>query len=205
MTKELYRVRYRIEGPAPATNASATVQLYSASESEAIYELKRRGTIGSDKMVIILSIERCWFDAHQAEFKALVVHGSCLWAHETRCPLLLHNKGELGKWKKWIFLTKLNAKNLVVSNGLHTFALRFSNGMKKLIKNRSWKNLESVQKPPQMPRHKHFKLRINGLMWLWDTLKTFCNLIICVMTFGLLQWNHHLFSAIFTENAYKVP
>ena len=25
------------------------------------------------------------------------------------------------------------------------------------------------------------------------------------MTFGLLQWNHHLFSAIFTENAYKVP
>ena len=59
MTKELYRVRYRVEGPASATNASATVQLYSASESEAVYELKRRGTIGSDKMVIILSIERC--------------------------------------------------------------------------------------------------------------------------------------------------
>lgn len=59
MTKELYRVRYRIEGPASATNASATVMLYSASESEAIYELKRRGTIGRDKTVIILSIERC--------------------------------------------------------------------------------------------------------------------------------------------------
>ena len=59
MTKELYRVRYRIEGPASATNASATVMLYSASESEAIYELKRRETIGRDKTVIILSIERC--------------------------------------------------------------------------------------------------------------------------------------------------
>ena len=43
-------------GPASATNASATVQLYSASESEAIYELKKRGTIGHDKDVIILSI-----------------------------------------------------------------------------------------------------------------------------------------------------
>lgn len=59
MTKDLYRVRYRIEGPASATNASATVMLYSASESEAIYELKKRGTIGRDKAVIILSIERC--------------------------------------------------------------------------------------------------------------------------------------------------
>lgn len=59
MTKELYRVRYRIEGPASATNASATVMLYSASESEAINELKKRGTIGRDKTVIILSIERC--------------------------------------------------------------------------------------------------------------------------------------------------
>lgn len=59
MTKALYRVRYRVEGPASATNASATVMLYSASESEAIYELKRRGTVGSDKTVIILSIERC--------------------------------------------------------------------------------------------------------------------------------------------------
>lgn len=56
MTKELYRVRYRIEGPASATNTSATVMLYSASESEAIYELKRRGTVGHDKDVIILSI-----------------------------------------------------------------------------------------------------------------------------------------------------
>lgn len=58
MTKEYYRVRYRIEGPASATNASATVMLYSASESEAIAELKRRGTIGSDKTVIILEITR---------------------------------------------------------------------------------------------------------------------------------------------------
>ena len=59
MTKDLYRVRYRIEGLASATNASATMQLFSASESEAIYELKRRGTVGRDKTVIILSIERC--------------------------------------------------------------------------------------------------------------------------------------------------
>lgn len=59
MTKDLFRVRYRIEGAASATNASATVMLYSASESEAIYELKKRGTIGRDKSVIILSIERC--------------------------------------------------------------------------------------------------------------------------------------------------
>ena len=59
MTKELYRVKYRMEGPASATNASATVMLYSASESEAIYELQKRGTIGGGKRVIILSIERC--------------------------------------------------------------------------------------------------------------------------------------------------
>lgn len=59
MAKDLYRVRYRIEGPASATNASATMQLYSASESEAIYELMKRGSVGSDKTVIILSIERC--------------------------------------------------------------------------------------------------------------------------------------------------
>lgn len=59
MTKELYRVKYRVEGPASATNASATVMLYSASESEAIYELQKRGTISRDKTVIILSIERC--------------------------------------------------------------------------------------------------------------------------------------------------
>ena len=59
MTKELYRVKYRVEGPASATNASATVMLYSASESEVIYELKKRGTIGRDKTVIVLSIERC--------------------------------------------------------------------------------------------------------------------------------------------------
>lgn len=58
MTKELYRVKYRIEGPASATNASATVMLYSVSESEAIAELKRRSTIGRDKTVIILEITR---------------------------------------------------------------------------------------------------------------------------------------------------
>ena len=55
---DLYRVKYRIEGPASATNASATMMLYSASESEAICELKRRGTIGSDKTVIILDIQK---------------------------------------------------------------------------------------------------------------------------------------------------
>ena len=51
-------MKYRIEGPASATNASATVMLYSASESEAIDELKKRGTIGRDKTVIILEITR---------------------------------------------------------------------------------------------------------------------------------------------------
>lgn len=51
-------MKYRIEGPASATNASATVMLYSASESEAIAELKRRSTIGRDKTVIILEITR---------------------------------------------------------------------------------------------------------------------------------------------------
>ena len=56
MVKRGYRVRYRIEGPGSATNASATVMLYSASESEAIYELQKRGTIGRDKRVIILEI-----------------------------------------------------------------------------------------------------------------------------------------------------
>ena len=56
MVRSSYRVVYRVMSAASATNESATVQLYSASESEAIYELKRRGTIGRDKDVIILSI-----------------------------------------------------------------------------------------------------------------------------------------------------
>lgn len=56
MVRSSYRVVYRVVSVASATNASATVQLYSASESEAIYELKKRGTIGHDKDVIILSI-----------------------------------------------------------------------------------------------------------------------------------------------------
>jgi hypothetical protein len=56
MVKRSYRVVYRVVSAASATNASATVMLYSASESEAIYELKRRGTISRDKDVIILSI-----------------------------------------------------------------------------------------------------------------------------------------------------
>ena len=47
---------YRVVSAASATNASATVMLYSASESEAIAALKARGTIGRDKDVIILSI-----------------------------------------------------------------------------------------------------------------------------------------------------
>lgn len=51
-------MKYRIEGQASATNASATVMLYSASESEAIAELKKRDTIGRDKTVIILEITR---------------------------------------------------------------------------------------------------------------------------------------------------
>ncbi len=57
MVKRSYRVKYRIEGPASASNASATVMMYSASESEAINELQKRGTIGRDKRVIILDIQ----------------------------------------------------------------------------------------------------------------------------------------------------
>ena len=56
MVRSSYRVVYRVVSAASATNASATVMLYSASESEAIAALKARGTIGRDKNVIILSI-----------------------------------------------------------------------------------------------------------------------------------------------------
>lgn len=56
MVRSSYRVVYRVVSAASATNASATVMLYSASESEAIAALKARGTIGRDKEVIILSI-----------------------------------------------------------------------------------------------------------------------------------------------------
>ena len=56
MVKRSYRVAYRVVSAASATNASATVMLYSANESEAIAELKKRGTISRDKDVIILSI-----------------------------------------------------------------------------------------------------------------------------------------------------
>ncbi len=52
-----YRVKYRVEGAGSSSNASATVMLHSASESEAISALKRRGTIGAGKTVIILEIE----------------------------------------------------------------------------------------------------------------------------------------------------
>lgn len=56
MVKRSYRVMYRIESATLASNASATVMLYSANESEAIAELKKRGTISRGKDVIILSI-----------------------------------------------------------------------------------------------------------------------------------------------------
>ena len=56
MVRSSYRVVYRVVSAASATNASATVMLYSASESEAIAALKARGTIGRDRDVIILSI-----------------------------------------------------------------------------------------------------------------------------------------------------
>lgn len=52
-----YRVRYRIESKSSATNSSTTIMLHSASESEAIAVLRRRGTVGYDDVVIILSIE----------------------------------------------------------------------------------------------------------------------------------------------------
>lgn len=54
MSIESYRVRYRVDN----TISWATVMLHSASESEAIYELKRRGTVGSDKTVIIMEIHK---------------------------------------------------------------------------------------------------------------------------------------------------
>ena len=57
MTRNMYRVKYLIEGTGSNTYASTTLMLYSASESEAIYELKRRGSVGRDKTVIILNIE----------------------------------------------------------------------------------------------------------------------------------------------------
>lgn len=53
-----YRVRYRVTGTASSTNATATVMLHSASESEAISALKQRGTVRRDADVIILSIDR---------------------------------------------------------------------------------------------------------------------------------------------------
>lgn len=56
MIKECYRVRFRIENGASATNREDTIMLYSASESEAIAALKARGSIPRDKNVIILSI-----------------------------------------------------------------------------------------------------------------------------------------------------
>ena len=57
MERRNYRVKYRVESATSASNASATVMLYSASESEAINELQKRGTIGRDKRVIILDIQ----------------------------------------------------------------------------------------------------------------------------------------------------
>lgn len=53
----LYRVRYRVESIGSATNASATITMHSASESEAIAILRQRGTVGRDKNIIILSID----------------------------------------------------------------------------------------------------------------------------------------------------
>ena len=53
-----YRVKYRIRSVSSATNATTTIMLHSASESEAIAALKQRGTVRRDADVIILSIER---------------------------------------------------------------------------------------------------------------------------------------------------
>ena len=58
MAVALYRVKYRIDGIASRSYCSATVTLHSPSESEAISELKKRGTVGWDKTVIILDIQR---------------------------------------------------------------------------------------------------------------------------------------------------
>ena len=58
MIKHSYSVKYRVEGIGSSTNGSATIMLYSASESEAIAALKARGTIGRDKNVIILAISK---------------------------------------------------------------------------------------------------------------------------------------------------
>lgn len=53
-----YRVKYRVVGSASSTNATTTIMLHSASESEAIAALKQRGTVRRDADVIILSIEK---------------------------------------------------------------------------------------------------------------------------------------------------
>ena len=53
-----YTVDYRIEGPASSTNASTSIMLHSASESEAIAALRARGTVSRDQDVIILDIRR---------------------------------------------------------------------------------------------------------------------------------------------------
>mgnify|MGYP007069941817 CR=1 FL=1 len=58
MRRESYRVRYRIDGTVSASYATATLMLYSPSESEAISELRIRGTISGNATVIILEIQK---------------------------------------------------------------------------------------------------------------------------------------------------
>jgi len=58
MTKEAYIVVYQVPGDASTTRAQTTLMLYGPNESEAIAELKRRGSVGRDKTVIILSIRK---------------------------------------------------------------------------------------------------------------------------------------------------
>jgi len=56
MRKEVYLVKYEVLGDASNTRAQTTLMLYGPNESEAIAELKSRGTVGRDKTIIILSI-----------------------------------------------------------------------------------------------------------------------------------------------------
>ena len=65
-----------------------------------------------------------------------LVHVACYCALK-RCVLYYYIIKEDLTDKKWIFLTKLNAKYLVVSNVFQTFASRFSDGMNKLTYNQS--------------------------------------------------------------------
>jgi len=56
MRKECYIVRYRVVGTSSSTTVQTTLMLYGPNETEALAELRRRGTVHQGQTVIILSI-----------------------------------------------------------------------------------------------------------------------------------------------------